>query len=521
MISPRTFVRVVATAFLGSSVLLSVGRAEVKVTPVFGDHMVLQREMAVPIYGTAAAGEKVAVKFREQEKTTTAGADGKWVVKLDKLKAGGPDVLTIGTLAIKDVLVGDVWIGSGQSNMEIASKFFMAGDPVLAKNVAAGPYPQLRLFSTRGKRIWEEATPQTLEYFSAMLFSFGLPLQKEIGVPVGLMSPAVGGTPSGYWLSEEAYRADAACKAAAEKFAKTYNYDAAKEKYDKDLAAWKPVSDAAKAEGKQVPRAPTVPARAGESPGKIGNLYESLVRPLVGYGIRGVLWDQGEAGTAITGVDQYTLMGALIRGWRKEWGQGEFPFLYVEKPSGEGCAFDPTDPVTEKASPFAKLPAQVPPLAAGIYRETHIRIMQYPQTAMVTSTDLGNMTHPTNKSGYGLRAARVALGMVYGRKVEIYGPIYASHKIEGSKVRIRFSHAGQGLAAPKTEKLQGFAIAGEDQKFVWGDAVIDGDSVIVSSASVPKPAAVRYACSQQIPWANLFNKDGLPAPAFRTDAWDR
>jgi sialate O-acetylesterase len=131
------------------------------------------------------------------------------------------------------------------------------------------------------------------------------------------------------------------------------------------------------------------------------------------------------------------------------------------------------------------------------------------------------MTHPTNKSGYGLRAARVALGFIYGKKIEIYGPLYASHKIEGDKVRIRFSHVGQGLAARHADKLQGFAIAGEDQKFVWGDAVIDGDSVVVSSASVPKPAAVRYAWSQQIPWANLFNKDGLPAPAFRTDAWDR
>jgi sialate O-acetylesterase len=521
MFLPRTFLRFVASAFLGSAMWLPAGRAEVKVTPVFGDHMVLQRELAAPIYGTAAPGEEVTVKFRDQEKSTRAGADGKWVVKLDKLTAGGPDVLTIGTLAIKDVLVGDVWIGSGQSNMEIASKNFVAGDPVLAKNVAAGPYPQVRLFSTRGKKIWEEATPETCEYFSALLFSFGMPLQKEIGVPVGLMSPAVGGTPSGYWLSEEAYRADAACRAAAEKFAKTYDYDAAKAKYDQALADWKTAAEAAKAEGKPVPRGPTVPAKAGESPGKIGNLYEALVRPMVGFGIRGVLWDQGEAGTAITGVDQYTLMGALIRGWRQEWGQGEFPFLYVEKPSGERCAFDPANPVTEKASPLAKLPAQVPPLSAGSYRDTHIRIMQYPQTAMVTSSDLGNMTHPTNKSGYGLRATRVALGFVYGKKIEIYGPLYASHQIEGDKVRLRFTHVGQGLAPAQAEKLQGFAIAGEDQKFVWAEAVIDGDSVVISSASVPKPAAVRYAWSQQIPWANLFNKDGLPAPAFRTDAWDR
>jgi sialate O-acetylesterase len=237
------------------------------------------------------------------------------------------------------------------------------------------------------------------------------------------------------------------------------------------------------------------------------------------FGIRGVLWDQGESGTAITGVDQYTLMGALIRGWRKEWGQGDFPFLYVQKPSGGGCAYDQKDPVTNKANAFAALPANPPATQAGLYRETHIRIMKYPNTAMVISTDLGPGIHPTNKSGYGARSARVALGMVYGKRVEYYGPLYDSHQTDGNKVSVRFSHAGGGLMYQHGDKVQGFAIAGEDKVFHWADAKIEGDVVVLTCDKVPKPVAVRYAWGDTHPWANLFNKDGLPAITFRTDGW--
>jgi sialate O-acetylesterase len=249
----------------------------------------------------------------------------------------------------------------------------------------------------------------------------------------------------------------------------------------------------------------------------MGHLYKTHIRPIQPYGIRGVLWDQGESGVNVEGIDQYTLMGALITGWRKDWGQGEFPFIYVQKPSGAGCAWDPEDPVTNKAQPFAKLPDNVP--TDGEYMETHINIMVYPKTSMVTTSDLGGGTHPTNKSGYGQRAADVALSTVYDRKTEPYGPIYTSYSIEGGKVRIKFNYVGQGLAFKHGEKLQGFAIAGEDKAFRWADAVIDGDDVIVSCASVPNPVAVRYAWSKSHPWANLFSRDGMPALPFRTDLW--
>jgi sialate O-acetylesterase len=212
-------------------------------------------------------------------------------------------------------------------------------------------------------------------------------------------------------------------------------------------------------------------------------------------------------------------MGALIRGWRKEWGQGEFAFIYIQKPSGGGCAWDPADPVTNKSSKFAPLPAQVPPTQAGLYRENHVQIMKYPNTAMAIATDLGSGIHPSNKSGYGYRAARVALGMTYGKKVEYYGPVFESHKVEGDRVRIKFTHTGGGLAFKHGDKLQGFAVAGEDKQFFWADAVIESDAVVVSCPKVPKPVAVRYAWGAEHPWANLFNKDGLPALTFRTDGW--
>lgn len=489
--------------------------ADVKLPPVLSSHMVLQRDAVVPIWGTAAPGEKVTVKFRDQTKTATADDKGKWAVKLDALKAGGPDTLTVSganTLALEDVLVGEVWVGSGQSNMAGSVAGYAKGDPGLAK-LAEGSYPKMRFSKSGGK--WSEANPQSINGASAILFAFGVGLQKELDVPVGLMVGAVGGTPSGYWLSDSAYRSDEACKSVAKKFGETFDLEKAKAAHVEALKKWDVAAEQAKKDGKNPPAKPAAPVAAGESAGKIGNLYETHIRPMQPFAFRGVLWDQGESGTAINGVDQYTLMGALIRGWRAEWGQGEFPFIYVQKMSGGGCAYDPADPVTDKGEKFAPLPKAVP--NDGQYRELHVRIMGYPNTLMATSSDLGPGVHPTNKSGYGLRAARVALGGVYGKKVEIYGPVYKSHKVDGSKVRVTFDHIGQGLAFKHGDKLQGFALAGADGKFEWADATIEGNEVVLSSAGVSKPTAVRYAWAANHTWANLFNKDGLPALPFRTD----
>ena len=513
--------------------------AEVKLPPVLSSHMVLQRGMKVPVWGTAAPGEKVTVKFRDQEKSTTADAQGKWKVSLDPLQVGEPADLTVtgsNTLRLEDVLVGEVWLGSGQSNMYGGAGEYVKNDEVLAKMVAAGPYPKLRLIRLDSSTWtgWKESSPDNLMGFSALLFSFGCPLQRELNIPVGLLVGAAAGKPSGFFLSEEAFNSDQACKDLVAK----QNHDEAVKKYEVAMEKWKKDVEKAKAEGveeKKLPKAPWKPMKVGSTwSNVIGNLYEKIIRPGIPYAIRGVLWDQGESSTGIAGIDQYTVMGALIKGWRKDWGQppmpdsgvpGSFPFIYVQKPSGGGCAWDTTDPVTSKGEPLVPLPNQIPGGNEGW--ETYLRIRTYPDTFMAISSDLGSGMHPVNKSGYGARAARVALGGVYGKDVEIYGPIYKSHKIDGNKVIISFDHVGKGLVFKKGEsvdKLQGFAISGDDKnfnynrpRFVWADAVIEGNIVVVSSDKVLNPVAVRYAWAAEHPWANLFNKDGLPALPFKAD----
>jgi len=515
--------------------LQAAGSAEVILPPVLSSHMVLQRGMKVPVWGTAAPGEKVTVKFRDQEKSTTADAQGKWRVSLDSLKEGGPDVLTVAasnTLKLEDVLVGEVWLGSGQSNMFGPASEYVKDDEVLAKMVAVGPYPKIRLnrLDTPASTGWKEATPDNLMTFSAQLFSFGCGLQKELNVPVGLLVGAVAGKPSGFFLSQEAFNSDPACQdlvAKGNSDEALKKFDEAVKKYEVAMEEWKKDVEQLRAEGveeKKLPRAPAKPLKVGSTfYDLIGNLYERNIRPAVPYAIRGALWDQGESSTGLVGIDQYTVMGALIKGWRKDWGQ-DFPFIYVQKDSGGGCAWDTTDPVTSKGDPLVPLPNQIP--VGGEGRDNYLRIRNYPDTFMSTSSDLGSGMHPFNKSGYGARAARVALGGVYGKDVQIYGPVYKSYKIKGNKVIISFDHVGKGLVFKKGEsidKLQGFTISGDEKTFnynrpvfVWADAVIEGNTVVVSSDKVLKPVAVRYAWAKEHPWANLFNKDGLPVLPFST-----
>lgn len=485
------------------------GFGEVRANQMFSDHMVLQRDMPVPIWGTAAPGEKIAVTFRSQKKQTQADKDGKWLVRLDPLKVGEPGKLTVsgsGSVTFSDVLVGEVWVGSGQSNMAGGTGGYARRDEVLAEMVKAAPYPRLRLY----RKGWKESTAGNINGFSALLFAFGQPLQQQLDVPVGLIVGAVGGTPSGRWLSPEMLAADPACQAALKKIG-LGSYEEQQEKYREVLAEWQKAVKLAKEQGKRPPRRPRGPVR-------VGDLYAAHIEPVVPYAIRGVLWDQGESGTAVPGIDQFTMMGALIKGWRKAWGQGDFPFLYVQKPSGGGCAWDPKgNPVTRMADPFAQEPASPNKATDGLYRKVHIRIMQHPNAAMVTASDLGSGVHPISKSGYGKRACRVALGFAYGRDVETYGPVYESHEAEGNRIRIRFRHVGKGLAFRHGDRLQGFEIAGSDGAYQWADAKIDGRTVTVSSPKVAKPVHARYGWSRNHTWANLFNKDGLPALTFRTD----
>jgi sialate O-acetylesterase len=260
-----------------------------------------------------------------------------------------------------------------------------------------------------------------------------------------------------------------------------------------------------------------LPAAPGTSSrrGKIGGLYERYIQSVVGFRIRGVLWDQGEARSGVVGVDQHTMMSELMRGWRSEWGQGDFPFLFVQKPSGGGCAFTNDDPITRNGDPFlSKLP-DVSRIGSGEQRYLYVRLMHDNKDAwMVPASDLGSGIHPTNKWGYGNRAAQVALSQVYRTGVQAYGPTYRSHKFEDGKVFVQFDRVGQGLTAAHSDNLQGFAVSGSDGKWYWATASIKGNIVVAWSDKVTSPIRIRYAFAHRRAWANLFNKDGLPALSF-------
>ncbi len=509
----------------------------VELPAVFSDHMVLQREMPVPVWGTAEPGEEVTVVFRDQKKSTTAEAsNGAWRIELGALSLGDPGTMTVtgskspDALTFSDVLVGDVWVGSGQSNMAGRVAGYAANDPTLAQARDAAPYAQIRLHHI-GKTPagWQQATVENVDAFSALLFAFGEALHAELDVPIGLMLGAVGGTPSGYWLSESAFSKDAGVQAEIAKFAEGYDHAEAMKKYQEEtLPKWQETlqqiekaiqeDPESKLPKQRKPAKPAAPAVAGGSTrgAQQGGLYEKYIRPALGYGIRGVLWDQGESGSGILGASQFAMMQALIRGWREEWQQREFPFLFVQKPSGGGCAFSAADPITREADPFTALPA-TGPNGGGDTRWDYVELMNLmPSAYMVSVCDLGGTVHPINKWGYGQRAARVALGAAYKKDGVVWsGPKFRELETEADgKMRVHFDHVGGGLKLAHSETLQGFELAGADGKFVWADAMIDGDTVLVSSEKIAEPKAVRFGFSQVRGWANLFNAEGLPALVF-------
>jgi len=500
--------------------------AAVTLPRVLSSHMVLQRDMPVPVWGTANPNEKVTVSFRTQSKITTADEQGKWMVKLDPLQPGEPATLTVSgenTLTLTDVLVGEVWVGSGQSNMDTDVTDYLQVDPVLAA-AWKQKYPKLRLFRSDVGSGWQEVNQETLHRFSAQLFYFGVKLQESLDVPVGVMEGAVRGSPSGPWLSTQGFKADPVIQKAAAEADAAHPMAARMQKYNEALAKWQQDLAAAKAAGTandKLPKEPHKPVAYVDM--KTGDLYEKHIRPMIPYAIRGVLWDQGEGGTSIdidNKIWQPEVMAALIRAWRADWGQGDFPWLDVEKPSGMGAALDPDDPINRGCAPVTPLPKDPKREQPGWPpRWDWLRIKDVaPNVFLVTVSDLAVGVHPPNKSGYATRDCQVALGAVYGKPVEFYGPLYKSFAVEGGKLRLSFTHVGKGLTAPKGQPLQGFELAEADNKFHWADAVIDGPTVVLSSPDVPAPVAARYAWAPfDITWANLFNLDGLPALTFRTE----
>lgn len=510
-------------ALLLGALLASPTSAAITLPSFFGDQMVLQRDAAVPIWGMAQAGNPVKVSFAGKTVTTQADGKGNWRVELPPMAASDqPASLTVRSAndeaEIHDVLVGDVWVGSGQSNMAGRVASYAKNDPSLAALVQKAPFVNIRLMQGGPKPTWSQADEQTVSAFSAIHFAFGERLQQELDVPIGLIVGAVGGTPSGSWIPPSTYAGSDKCKAAVNEFAKTYDHDRAIRLYETKLSKWQQATDAAKSENRKGRgRKPSPPAKPGQSSrgGKIGGLYERFIQPVAGYRIRGVLWDQGEARSGVVGVDQHTMMSELIRGWREAWGQGDFPFLFVQKPSGGGCAFASDNPITRDADAFVSDLPEITRLGSGDQRYLYVRLMHDNANAwMVPASDLGSGIHPRNKWGYGNRAAEVALSQVYENGTQAYGPIYRSHQVKENKMTVEFSHVGKGLTTAHDDHLQGFAIAGDDGVWQWAEAQIKGDNVVLWHNDVPKPTAVRYAFASKRAWANLFNEDGFPALTF-------
>ncbi|MFT5470887.1 MAG: sialate O-acetylesterase [Verrucomicrobiales bacterium] len=513
------------TGFLLFWVSCIGANAAISLPPLFSDHMVLQRERDVPIWGgDATPGVEVTVKFRGKETAVLAGPAGKWRAEILTGEAGGPFKLTIrcgeDEQILTGVLVGEVWLGAGQSNMRAPARVFESKDKSLQQLLEGAPYPRIRFLRLQGDATegWKRAGENSVPHWPALMLAYGHRLSEELDVPIGLMVGAVASTPSVHWLSEDALDRDDACLAALEDYAEYWDPKRAQRRHKRDLEHWEDAKVLAKKEGSRTPRKPFPPVDPGYPirGGEVG--YEELIRPVTGFGIRGVLWDQGEAGSGLGGVEQDLLMHALIAGWRRDWSQGDFPFLCVQKPSGGGPAWDTSNPVTRMAVPFGPLPDLLEFRADGEVHGIYSRIREFPNTWLITTTDLGAGFQPTDKWGYAQRAANVALHAAYEREIPVYGPVYDSHNIEGSLVRIQFAHTGESLKFRGGNAVQGFQVAGDDGVYHWAAGEIEGkDSVLVQSKAVERPLHVRYAWARERSWANLFNSHGLPALSFTTE----
>ena len=484
-------------AFLLTGWLAFGLQAEVRVPAVFSDNMVLQQGEPVPVWGWADDGETVTIHFRGQNVTATA-SNLKWSAKLKPLKAGGPDTMTIrseqNTITLKNVLVGEVWVCSGQSNMEWPlSRAFQP-----AEDIASATNTQIRLFKVPKNRLetpttvikssWEVLTPESVPNFSAVGYYFGRDLQKARNVPVGLIGTYWGGTPARAWMDRESLEINPRYQAEI-----LEKQSAAVKNWKEALAQWEKERDAAKAEGK------TFNKRQPGQPWNGYELYNGMIAPLVPYAIKGAIWYQGESDASQAELYR-TLYPDMIRCWRRSWQDPDLAFFCVQLAPFKDIKPEPGE------SDWAEL------------REAQLLSTKVlPKAGMAVITDVGEEKdiHPTKKQPVGARLALAARAIAYGEKIEYSGPLYCGLEIQGNQAVVSFDHAKSGLEA-RGGDLKGFAICGEDRKWVWGKAEIRGDKVVVTSPEVAKPVAVRYGWADY-PVVNLWNKAGLPATPFRTD----
>ncbi|MGN6506186.1 MAG: sialate O-acetylesterase [Tepidisphaeraceae bacterium] len=524
-----------ASAALAMAVVAAMSaKASADVTPacLFTENAVLQRDMPLPVWGTATPGETVKVSIDGQSASAVAGTDGKWMVKLPPLQAGGPFTMTIAgknTLTLGNILIGDVWLASGQSNMEYGVTLSSRGEIANAndsqlrifkveKAAALSPINDIR-HGTDFDGKWVIATPESLANcggwggFSAVGYFFGRDIRQFTHQPVGLIGSYWGGTPAQAWTSLEAlandpilahYAGETTRYAQQTKFPYPFHYSdfqAAHETWKQQVGqdyldkqkAWK--SDARKARAAHEPVPPEPTPSLPEPPELHGPeptlLYNAMIAPLIPYAIKGTIWYQGES-NAGRAKEYRELFPAMIADWRARWGEGNFPFLFVQ------------------IAPFHAMGPQI--------REAQLlTLSKSPNTAMAVTTDVGDADniHPKEKLTVGHRLALAARAIAYGDKIEYSGPLFDKADFDGGKAVVHFMHVGEGLMC-KGSELKGFEIAGDDGKFVPATAKIEGDTVVAQADRVAHPTAVRYGWAN-VPDVNLYNKDGLPASPFRSN----
>jgi sialate O-acetylesterase len=514
----KSFLSIAAIIFFITSISVS---AEVTLPAVFGTNMVLQRDMEVPVWGWGESGEKVTVTMQGQRAAATTGADGTWMLRLKPLDAGGPFEMTVSgadgensTIKFSNVMVGEVWVCSGQSNMEMRVKHCLDAD----NEVASAHHPNLRLFAVTNdlsveplsdcEGRWEVSRPSTVGDFTAAGYYFGRKLMTDLDVPVGLISASWGGTTAETWMSMGAREYSPEFDAIVDRTGPVFSEDPDEiVSFYHSMAEWEEDVHYAEYVKKSYPRYYMEPPVRGERKLPICPQMPSWVRnamlaPLTPYAIRGAIWYQGES-NAGRAYEYRSLFPAMIEDWRRNWDQGDFPFLFVQLANFSARDEMPTN------SAWAEL------------REAQGMTLSLANTAMATAIDVGEADniHPQNKQEVGRRLALSALATVYGQNIVHSGPVYSSMDVRENAVRIRFSHIGSGLTVKGGgDSLAGFAVAGADRKFVWADAGIEGDEVVVRSSEVTNPEAVRYGWANN-PECSLYNAEGLPALPFRTDDW--
>jgi sialate O-acetylesterase len=510
------------TCVLAIAVSARTSHAKLKLPAMFTNHAVLQRDMPVPVWGWADPGDEITVSIKDgQSKTTKADDAGKWRVTLDPLKVGKPITLVItqgneakSHIVLSDILVGEVWLCSGQSNMEFALQRATDGD----LEVAAANHPQIRLVSVKEpgsqKPVddfdghWEVCMPDTAKGFSAVGYFFGRELHDQLNIPIGLIDDSWGGSSCEAWIRRDRLEGKPLYAGLLKKWdEQVKNFDEAK--WKKSWSAWRKKADAAKAAGKPAPKNRPLAAAPAVGQHRPANLYHARVEPVMPYAIRGVIWYQGESNAprAYQYRDMFPLM---IESWREDWKQGEFPFYWVQLAN-----FEPIKPTPNNS--WAEL------------REAQSMTQEkLPKTGQAVIIDIGEESdiHPHNKLEVGRRLARWALAHDYGRDVVCQSPRYDSMKKEGDKILVKFKDVASGLKPIGPPSVLGFEVAGADRKWAKAEAKVvpnkrgaKADTVEVSSREVSEPVAVRYAWANS-PVCNLFNESPLlPATPFRTDDW--